>query len=211
MREGNIINVGLIGFGRHTERSMFCNIIANNYTRIVAVADIDKQRLELAGRKLLGVNLFNSGKELIEAAKQVQLDAVFISLTPQLHYELTKMALLNNLHVLVEKPVCLKADEFGELIELAETRKLVVGVDTKWRYTKVTGLVQKWVSEDERRKPVMYNLNVTYPNVLNEKMWGLSSVLEVSLYDMFVHAFDYMKSWMGDYEIIFTTVLRRKE
>ena len=52
------LKIGLIGFGRHTERSMFPNIIANNNTQIVAIADINPERIELAKSKLSNIASF---------------------------------------------------------------------------------------------------------------------------------------------------------
>ena len=67
------------------------------------------------------------------AAEQVldidALDAVVISSTPHLHYPQARAALKRGLHVLVEKPMTITADQAQELVDLAarQDRQLIVG------------------------------------------------------------------------------------
>lgn len=197
-----ILKIGLIGFGRHTERSMFPNIVANNNTQIVAVADIDSNRINLAKSKLGNIAYFDEGEDLLNSSEELGIDAVFISMTPELHIRMMEIALEKNIHVLVEKPVAINSEELERSITLSKEKRLVVGVDTKWRYTKASRLARNYLFNELSLKPIMYNLNVTFPGLLDSKLWGLKDSLEVSFYDMFIHAFDYMKFWLEDYQIV---------
>lgn len=65
------------------------------------------------------------------------LDAVVISSPHGYHYEQARAALHANLHVLVEKPMTLRAREAWELVELAEQRKRVLVVPTGYHYNRL--------------------------------------------------------------------------
>lgn len=62
------------------------------------------------------------------------IDAVVISSPHGFHYEQAKAALEANLHVLVEKPMTLRADGAWELVALAEQKKRVLIIPTGWHY-----------------------------------------------------------------------------
>ena len=70
-----------------------------------------------------GGNLYTSYEELITSK---EIDAVYIPLPPALHFKWAKLALLNNLHVFVEKPSTTSLENTKELVEIARDRKLAL-------------------------------------------------------------------------------------
>lgn len=76
---------------------------------------------ELAGR--FGIpHLFFDYGELLES----EADTVYIGLPNMIHYEYAKAALLKKKHVIVEKPMVSRSEEFDELRTLARDRNLVL-------------------------------------------------------------------------------------
>lgn len=63
------------------------------------------------------------------------LDAVIISSTPNAHYVQAKQALERGLHVLIEKPMTIKATEAEELVGLAQKKGLHFLISCPWHYT----------------------------------------------------------------------------
>ena len=63
------------------------------------------------------------------------IDAVVIATPSTTHYEITKLCLNANKHVLVEKPMTLDYAQACELVELAESKKLTLMVDDTFMYT----------------------------------------------------------------------------
>lgn len=57
--------------------------------------------------------------------KDNEIDCVYISTPPTLHYETMKQSLLNNKHVFVEKPICLSMYNLNSLTEIAIKKELV--------------------------------------------------------------------------------------
>jgi predicted dehydrogenase len=65
---------------------------------------------------------------------QVELDAVIISTPHTRHYEHARAALERGLHVMCEKPMCLRAEEARELVRLARDRGRHLLVPYGWHY-----------------------------------------------------------------------------
>jgi len=63
------------------------------------------------------------------------LEAVIISSTPNIHYPQALAALQRGLHVLIEKPMTIKAAESEELVALAEKKGLHFLISCPWHYT----------------------------------------------------------------------------
>ncbi len=57
--------------------------------------------------------------------KSHEFDFVVVATPTPFHYEIAKYALERDIHVFCEKPFCLTTQESAELVELAESRKLV--------------------------------------------------------------------------------------
>lgn len=62
-------------------------------------------------------------------------DAMAIATPPDTHYEITKQCLEAGKHVLVEKPMALKAKEARELVYLAQDKKLTLMTDDTFLYS----------------------------------------------------------------------------
>ena len=94
--------------------------------RITAVCDIDRQRLEGAGRQLPGARQATDLGELLGCA---DIDAVVIATPSDLHAAHATQALAGGRHVFVEKPMATGYEDAQRLVELARDRerKLMVG------------------------------------------------------------------------------------
>lgn len=116
------IKVGLIGIGSHCYRNI---LPAMNYlpVRVKALcdrnADVGKVTAEQYGCKH-----YLSSAEMYD---QEDLDAVFISVSPQLHPQLVAEALDRGKHVWVEKPIGMRAHEVEELISHRKGEVVIVG------------------------------------------------------------------------------------
>lgn len=71
-------------------------------------------------------NAFASIEAMLESEK---LDAVHILVPPDMHRPVAKLALQSGVHVFIEKPMCPMVEECNELLDLAQTGKLQVGVN----------------------------------------------------------------------------------
>jgi predicted dehydrogenase len=102
----------------------------NNVVRVVGeladlawVCDTDEGRLAEYGPRYPQARLTASFEELLA---DENVDAVVIATPVPTHYELAGKALEAGKHVFVEKPPAMRGEEMEELVELAETRGLVL-------------------------------------------------------------------------------------
>lgn len=80
---------------------------------------------------------------------QEKLDGVIVATNHATHYEVAKGCLQANVHVLLEKPMVLRAAHAHELVDLAarQQRELIIGYP--WHYTEVTQRAREIVQSGE--------------------------------------------------------------
>jgi len=115
------IKVGVVGVG------YFGQFHAAKYTRmegaeLVGVVDVDSTRAGEIARKERTLS-FSHHSDLFG-----KVQAVSIAVPTPLHYSVAKDFLLQGIHALLEKPIAGTLQESNELIELAESRGLVLQV-----------------------------------------------------------------------------------
>jgi predicted dehydrogenase len=120
-----MIKVGICGFG-YWGPNLYRNFAANPNFEVVGVSDPLADCRDKARRFNRQIALFADAIELIDSG---MCDAVAIATPVATHYELAAHALRKRLHVLVEKPLCTRADEGAELLALAEREERTLLVD----------------------------------------------------------------------------------
>jgi scyllo-inositol 2-dehydrogenase (NADP+) len=115
-----LINVGLVGVGKMGV-SHFAILGAHRDVHVRAVCD-SATYITSPLRKHAKVETFKDYREMIA---QAGVDCVVIATPTSTHFEAAKYALERNLHVFVEKPLCLRSEQSRELAELAARRQRV--------------------------------------------------------------------------------------
>ncbi len=100
---------------------------------IAAVQSRDPMRAKQIAADFGAARACTSAEELLAAEG---LDAVIISSTPNAHYAQTKAALERGLHVLIEKPMTIKAAEAEELVRHAQRKGVHFLISCPWHYTR---------------------------------------------------------------------------
>jgi len=140
-----LINIGIIG----------CGYWGPNHIRIfnqlpestsLMCADLDEKRLQQL--KTLYPTLITT-KDYQDILKNKDVTAVVISVPTNLHYSITKEALLAGKHVLCEKPLALKSDECEELRKLAAKQKLTLMVGHVFVFNAGIVWMKKFVESGE--------------------------------------------------------------
>ncbi|MBQ1258228.1 MAG: Gfo/Idh/MocA family oxidoreductase [Clostridia bacterium] len=106
-------------------------IVFNKNTELVAICDIDKEKLDLCTEKY-DVPGYTDYKELL---KRDDIDAVVICTPDQLHREMLEEALKHNKHVLCEKPMALTEEDCRYMVKAAASSDKKVMVGQICRYT----------------------------------------------------------------------------
>ena len=91
---------------------------------VSAVADRDEKRLGTVCEMFAHVRGYADYEQLLMGP----VDAVVVATPTRTHFEVVKRSLHAGKHVLCEKPLCLEPAEGQELVQLAESKKLVLMV-----------------------------------------------------------------------------------
>ncbi|MHC4607387.1 MAG: Gfo/Idh/MocA family protein [Planctomycetota bacterium] len=118
------VRVGVVGYGAWGPNHVR-NFSSIPGATVAAVCDRKPERLKASLRRFKDVAAFSS---LSEALDKASLDAVVVATPTASHAAVVREALERGLHVLCEKPLCLKSGEAGELSRLAAEKNLLLMV-----------------------------------------------------------------------------------
>ena len=138
------LNVGVIGLGRAGEKhaEMYYKL---PFVNLVAVCDRDESKLSNCCKNF-GCRGYIDYKELLADSS---IDAVSIVMPDTLHYDVTKIALENNKHILLEKPIAATLDEGRRIQKLANESDKVFMVAHILRYMPQNNLAQQSIENGE--------------------------------------------------------------
>ena len=106
-------------------------IVANRSTQLMAVCDIDEERLNKCAENY-GVDKYTDYKDML---KREDIDAVVICTPDQLHREMLEESLKAGKHVLCEKPMALTLEDCKAMVRAANASDKKVMVGQICRYT----------------------------------------------------------------------------
>lgn len=168
---GNV-RVGVIGIG-YWGPNVLRNLAAIPGAEIVAVADKAEQRLREVRESYPHVAVTKDYTDFFSMG----VDAVAIATPPHTHFPITKDCLEHGVHVMVEKPLALNADDAELLVELAEQRGLTLMVGHTYEYNPAVRRIKEVIDAGTLGK-IHYidssrvNLGI-FQNSLNV-MWDLA-------------------------------------
>ncbi len=123
------LRVGIIGCG-YWGPNLIRNFADLPNSEVVMVADLKKDRLAKIKASYPQIMVTENYCDLFEQ----KLDAVVVATPPVSHYAITKECMQHGLHALVEKPLTLSSADAEELVELAESKDLVLMVGHTFEY-----------------------------------------------------------------------------
>jgi predicted dehydrogenase len=122
-----VIRIGIIGCGAALHRNHLPALRQLPHARIVAATDLDPARLP-------AVPTFPDAQSLLDSAS---IDIAAILTPPHTHFELARLAITRNCHVLLEKPAALTLPEIDELNDLAARANRHVQVNFHLRFHRL--------------------------------------------------------------------------
>lgn len=123
----NIAIVGT-GFGQKVHIPGFQ---AHSRTQVVAVYHRDLQKAQAIAAAHDIPHACQSVEEIVQLP---EVQGVSISTPPFLHYEMGKTVLHAGKHLLLEKPTALNMEEAQELLQLAQSRRVVTAMNFEFRF-----------------------------------------------------------------------------
>ncbi|HZU90371.1 MAG TPA: Gfo/Idh/MocA family oxidoreductase [Stellaceae bacterium] len=143
MRRSAAVGVAVIGYG-YWGPNLVRNFAGAEEARVVAVSDLDPEKLALVGRRHPDVAVTTEFRDLLQDGR---IDAVVIATPVNTHYELALAALRAGKHVLIEKPLAETSEQARRLIDEAARRKLVLLVDHTFLYTAAVRKIRQLIGD----------------------------------------------------------------
>ncbi len=131
------LRIGIIGVG-HLGKLHHKNLLEINLAECVGIFDIDKEKAKIVAEEFK-VRSFDSLEELFKSS-----DAVIIATTTSNHFEVGKLALENNLHIFIEKPITSTVEEAEELIKLGKEKNKFIQVGHIERFNPAILSLEKY-------------------------------------------------------------------
>jgi len=128
-----VITVGLIGAG-YIGPIHLGALARLGGVKVKTVIDVNG---ELAKKAAAAYNVPNSGTDHREVINDPDIDVIHNCTPNKYHYQITKDALNAGKQVLSEKPLAMDLKEAEELVDLAEKKRAVTGIDFCYRYYPV--------------------------------------------------------------------------
>lgn len=139
------MHVGLIGYG-YWGVNLLRNLIESPYVHQISICDIRKERLQKIQKAHPDIYTTENANDIIQ---NKEIDSIIIATPVSSHYDLAKAALMNNKHVLIEKPICPSSEQAKELIKIANDKKRVLLVDHTFLYNGAVRLIKDKISSNQ--------------------------------------------------------------
>lgn len=129
------MKVAIIGYGSIGKRHLK-NLLAIDVRDVVIVsAHISEDEIDINGRLIAVV------KDIYKVIDSI--DIMIISNSSNLHLKYLKLAVKNNIHVYIEKPIACDLNQVDNISKQVADRKLVVAVGTQFRFSDILVKLKK--------------------------------------------------------------------
>jgi predicted dehydrogenase len=138
------VRLGFLGAGWWATANHIPLLAKRDDVEMTAVCRLGKAALRQVKEKFGFKFATEDSKELVNYP---ELDAIVVSSPHTLHYKHAKLALDRGLHVMCEKPMCIRGDNARELVRLALLKGLHLLVPYGWHYKPFVQLAKRWMDE----------------------------------------------------------------
>lgn len=192
-----IFGIGIVGCGLIGQKRFKA---LGNRGKLIACADIDISRANNFAKQSKDiVKCYSNWQDLVELP---EIDIVIISTLHDSLAEITKEALFNNKHVLVEKPAARFPEELDECMKIAKEKKLKVHVGFNHRYHRALIKAKSLINEGNLGELMFIRARYGHgARVGYDKEWRSNSKLSGGgeLIDQGPHLIDLSRWFLGEF------------
>jgi len=127
----NQVKIGIVGLGSIAQLVHLPLLKKLNNANVVAVSEVNKNRLLSVGDKFSIKNKYTRYEEMLE---KEELDAVIIATPTDTHLPISLACIEKKKHILVEKPISRTLTETKTIVEAAEKNNVKIMVGMNFRY-----------------------------------------------------------------------------
>jgi predicted dehydrogenase len=197
--------IGLGGFGLFALQQF----VQHPDVRLAAMAGTARPAA-LAAAQRYGIEDVVDVDRLLELP---EVDLVYVSTPPFLHYEQSRRALTAGKHVICEKPLALTVEQADELVDLARQQDLLLVANLMQRYNPLFDIVGRIID----RRPLGEFLHGYFENYASDENlppehWFWDRAKSGGIFvEHGVHFFDMLAGWLGAGAVVAAQASRRAD
>jgi len=197
---------GVIGFGR---MGVTHYSILNTHPDVQLVAVCDSSKFTIKNlKRYTSLKLFTDYRKMFD---EVEMDFVIVAVPTASHIEIVKAAIQKGLHIFVEKPFSLTAEEGKEIVAMLEGGDLVNQVGYFLRFNEVIRAIKKLVADGLIGEVVHYKNEMYGRTVLKSSKTSWRSKKAMGggcMLDFASHCIDFADYLFGPVEQVFGSILK---
>lgn len=123
----NMACIGVGGMGLHDLKQY----IAHEFVNIIAICDVDSNRLKEASKLVTDAKTYTDWRELLKEETN-NIEAVSVTVPDHNHYAIAYSAIELGKHVYLQKPMCHDVAEVRKITEAAEKKGVITQLGTQY-------------------------------------------------------------------------------
>jgi predicted dehydrogenase len=178
--------------------------------QLVALCDLDPQRLEQAAALAPHAKTYTSAAELF--AKEEELDFVEICTQPESHCELVDLAARHGVDILCQKPAALVRSDFRDMIDACISAGVRLMIHENWRfrpwYRAMRGLIDSGaIGRPIRVRIAHHDMRALRSGGYDDQSYQ-ATMRRLILMDMGCHLIDTARYLIGEIQTVSATIGR---
>jgi D-apiose dehydrogenase len=178
--------------------------------RIVAICDMDRERLERAGGRVPEARCYTEAARLFE--QEEVLDFVEICTQPESHRELVELSASHGAHILCQKPAAPGRPEFRAMIDACIAAGVRMMVHENWRFRPWYRALRSEIDAGLIGRPIRLRIShhdtrALRPDGLAQQPY-LGTMRRLILMDMGCHLVDTARYLIGDIHTVSASIGR---
>ncbi len=150
-----MVNIAIVGCG-HWGPNYLRNFTQIKNSQVLICCDLLNRNLDKVKQHF---NSIETTTDYDKVIKNPKINAIVIATPAKTHYTLARRALLNNKHLLVEKPLCLTYKECMDLVKIAKRKKKVLMVGHTFLFNPAVRKLKQYIGKGMLGK--IYYLHAT--------------------------------------------------
>lgn len=163
-----MIRYGIVGFGLHAVRRLTPGFARAGNSTVTALSRRNIDTARAAAAQFNIPYAFDSAADLCCCP---EVDAVFVASPNNLHLEHVLLAIKAGKPVLCEKPMAMNADECRQMIEAADSARVLLGIAHVFRFNRSIEKLREQIAAGLVGKPVFARSEFSFPARTHARKW----------------------------------------
>jgi predicted dehydrogenase len=178
--------------------------------RIVALCDVDRERLERAGRRVPGARCYTEAAKLFD--QESRLDFVEICTLPESHVELVALAARHGASILCQKPAASERADFLAMIAACNAAGIRLMIHENWRFRPWYRVLRAEIEAGRIGRPIRlrmayHDTRALRPDGLAQQPY-LATMRRLILMDAGCHLVDTARYLLGEIRTVSASIGR---